>query len=302
MKKQTICASALSLFLLAGCSGAKATISNSSDVLFTVGSTKVTAEDEYNLLKNASGGSMTLELAKQAIYDQVVPATDEMKEAAQEEYDQLAGYYDDLEQQLIDIGYEGTDDYMNTVLIPEQQQDALETQYFIDNKDGIRKQYKPSIATILMCDSEDDAQAAIDALNDGEDVDSVYTQYTSADSTFTNTEIVITTLTEDVPTRCINQLFKASEKGVLDEVFTNDDGTTYAYVAILKTHGYDNNVETFQEEISSSSDTLETEMFTYYFTKYEFNVYDQDVFDYLKVNNPEYLIKYPELAEQASEE
>ena len=302
MKKRIICATSLSLLMLTGCSGAKASISTSSETLFTVGSTTVTQGDEYNLLKTANGGSMTLELAQHAIYDKIVPATEDMEKAAEEEYDSLASYYDDLEQQLIDIGYEGKDDYMESVLIPEQQKSALQDQYFIDNKTAIRKQYKPSIATILCTDNKDDADAALEALKNGDDVATVYEQYTCDSSSFTNEEIVVTTLNDSLPTRVINQLYKADEAGVIDEVFEADDSSTYYYIAILKTHGYDKNVETFEENIVSNSDTIETEMFTYYFTEYNFEIYDQDVFDYLKVNNPEYLVKYPELAEAAEDD
>ena len=34
--------------------------------------------------------------------------------------------------------------------------------------------------------------------------------------------------------------------------------------------------------------------------KYNFEVHDQDIFDYLRSNNPEYLVNHPELAESSS--
>lgn len=294
MKKQSICL-ALSLFLLTGCSGATANISNGNQTLFTVGNTKVTAQDEYNLTKRSNGGTMTIELAQRAVYDQIVPVTEEMKTAANEEYEELAGYYDDLEEQLKQLGYADKDDYINSVVVPEQQKDALMKKYFEDNKTAIRKQYKPVLARVIMCDSEDIAKEALEALKKGEDVQAVYDKYNSADSTFTNEDVVLTTLNENIPTRLVNECYAAEEKGVIDEVFPALDASTYAFVAILTTHGYDNNIDTFREEIASKSQTINTEMFVYYFNQLGFEVYDQEIFDYLKVNNPEYLIHNPEL-------
>lgn len=302
MKRRTVCLAALSLFLLTGCSGAKATISNADETLFTVDSTTVTAGDEYNLIKKANGGSMTLELAKRAVYDNIVPATDEMKKAAEEEYKTLTTYYADLETQLSSIGYETKEDYIENVMLPEQQKTELQKQYFTDNKKAIRKQYKPSLATVLRCDSEDIAKEALEALKKGDDISTVYSKYSSADSTFTNEDIVVTTSNSDVPTRMVNKLYKADKKGLIEEVFTKDDGSGFAYIAILNTHDYDKNADEFREAITSQSSTIETEMFKYYFEKLGFEIYDQDIFDYLKVNNPDFLIKYPEIAQKAQEE
>ncbi len=302
MKKRTICLTALSLFLISGCAGAKATITNANQTLFTVGNTTITAGDEYNLIKQANGGSMTLELAKRAVYDKIVPVTDEMKEAAQKEYDELESYYSDLETQLQSIGYESKENYIEDVMLPEQQKAALEKQYFQDNKTAIRKQYKPSLATILRCDSEDIANEALNALKNGEDLNTVYLKYSSADSTFTNEDIVITTYNTDVPDRLINKLYKADKKGLLEEVFTKDDGSGFAYIGILNSHSYDKNIDAFREEIISGSDSISNEMYKYYFETIGFEIYDQDIFDYLKVNNPDFLIKFPEIAQKANEQ
>ena len=39
-----------------------------------------------------------------------------------------------------------------------------------------------------------------------------------------------------------------------------------------------------------------------YLTKYDFRVFDQDIFDYLRVNYPQYLVTRPDLMESADAE
>ena len=290
-------ASCLLLIGLCGCSGAQASIQNGKDTLFTVGSTTYTKQDEYNLIKASNGGALTLQLAKNAVYDEVIGMDDDIRKAAQESYDDLASDYSDFEDQLKQMGYKDKDDYIDTVLIPEQQGNRLQTQYFKDNKKEIQKTYKPSIVTILKCDDDKTAQKAIDALKDGKELQEVYDTYTSADSSFSNEEIVCTTLNTDIPTRLINQAYKTKDTGVIDEVFTMDDGTTYSYVAIVSDKDYDKNLSKSEETISAG-ENFEKEMWVYYFTKYDLKIYDQTIFDYLKVNNPEYLLDYPELSEE----
>ncbi|MDD7280864.1 hypothetical protein [Floccifex sp.] len=295
MNKKVL-AVALFTLSLAGCQGANASIQNGNDAIMTIGDKTYTKQDEYELIKKANGGVLTVQLAKNVVYDKTVGVTDEIKKDAQKSYDDLKNDYDDLDDQLKQMGYADKDDYIETVLIPEQQGLKLQKQYFTDNKDAIKKEYKPSLITVLKCDDEKTAQKAIDALKDGQDLASVYEAYTSADSTYSNSEIVCTTLDTTLPTRAINEAYKAKKEGVIDEVFTNDDGTTYAYVIIVSSNDYDKNIDAYESTISAG-DSFESEIWTYYFTKYDLQIHDQDIFDYLKVNNPEYLIDYPELSE-----
>lgn len=76
-------ASCLLLIGLCGCSGAQASIQNGKDTLFTVGSTTYTKQDEYNLIKASNGGALTLQLAKNAVYDEVIGMDDDIRKAAQ---------------------------------------------------------------------------------------------------------------------------------------------------------------------------------------------------------------------------
>lgn len=111
---------------------------------------------------------------------------------------------------------------------------------------------------------------------------------------------MITTKTSGVPTRLVKTLYNQSNTGLVDEVFTSDDeDSNTAYVAILQTNSYSKLVSKLKDSLSSDSD-LSSECMKYYLKKYNFEVHDQDIFDYLRSNNPEYLVNHPELAESSS--
>lgn len=301
MKKQAILALS-SLLLLSGCAGATATISDASETIMTIGSKTYTKGDEYELLKMSNGAKMTVELIRQAILDEEIGRGDEIIQAANEQYDSYAETTEDLEQQIIDAGYKDKEEYIEKVLIPAAQTTELTDKYFTDAKKEIRQQYKPSLAKILVCDDEKTAEKALQALKDGTDEETVFTEYQSSSSSYSNEDTLITTSATDLPTRLINTLYKQNDAGVVDEIFTDEDNSssTTAYVAILVNNDYDEIIDQVKENLSSNS-TISDDCLVYYLEKYNFEVHDQDIFDYLKVNNPEYLIDYPELAEESTD-
>lgn len=92
-------------------------------------------------------------------------------------------------------------------------------------------------------------------------------------------------------------IVKDKKTGVIDEVFTNESsGTTYAYVAVLVSNTYKDIKDDVYTTLSSDDDVTKA-CLVYYLKKYNFEVHDQDVFNNLKANNPEYLVSRPDLSE-----
>lgn len=134
------------------------------------------------------------------------------------------------------------------------------------------------------------------ALKDGTGPEEVASQYMVDSATYSGKETLITTKKTDISTRMINKLYKAKKAGVIDEIFTNESsGTTYAYVAVLVTNTYKDIKDEVYTTLSSDDDVTKA-CLVYYLKKYNFEVHDQDVFDNLKANNPEYLVSRPDLA------
>ncbi|WP_295567147.1 hypothetical protein [uncultured Holdemanella sp.] len=283
--------------MLTGCSGATATISDKDKTIMTIGNTTYTKGDEYDLLKISTGTDLTMELVKQSIYKKEVKVTKSMKKKAQKQIDNYKENMSDFNDQIKSLGYNSTDAYMNKVLIPSLQASELTEKYFTDAKKDIQKKYKPSKARIIQCENKATAKKALKALKNGTDPEEVAKQYMVDSAKYSGKETLVTTKTTDVSTRLINTLYKTKKAGVIDEVFTNESsGTTYAYVAVLVTNSYKDIKDEVYTSLSSDDDITKASL-VYYLKKYNFEVHDQDVFNNLKTNNPEYLVSRPDLSE-----
>ncbi len=297
--KKIITLSLSSLLLLTGCSGYVTEVSDGDETLMTIGDTTYTKSDEYELLKASDGADETIAQVEQIILDKEIGRDEDILKEAQEQYDSMAEDNEEIEDQIKEAGYEGKDDYIEKVLVPSVQADKLISKYFTADKSEIKKTYKPSVAKILQCDDEETAEKALEALKNGTSEDEVFETYESESSSFANDETLITTSTTELPTRLINKLYKAKSAGVIDEVFTTDDESdTTAYVAILVNNDYDEIVDEVEDSLASDSD-ITTNCLVYYMKKYNFEVHDQEIFDELRSNYPEYLVNYPELSESS---
>ena len=282
--------------MLTGCSGDTATIKDKDETIMTIGDTKYTKGDEYELLKVSTGTDLTMELVKQAIYKQEVKVTKEMKEKAQEQVNNYKENMENFNEQIHSLGYKNSTQYMNKVLIPSLQASELTEKYFTDAKKDVQKTYKPSKARIIQCENKATAKKALKALKSGTDPEEVAQQYMVDSAKYSGKETLVTTKTTDLSTRLINTLSKTKKAGVIDEVFTNESsGTTYAYVAVLVSNTYKDIKDDVYTTLSSDDDVTKA-CLVYYLKKYNFEVHDQDVFNNLKANNPEYLVSRPDLS------
>lgn len=289
----------LALVMLAGCSGAVTTVSDADEKLMTVGDITCDKGQVYDFMKKSQGGSLTMQMAENIIYDKEVPVTDEIKEQAESSYNEYAKD-GDLSSYLQSMGYEDKQDYIDKVLIPSVQSEKLLEKWFDDDKEDIVKEYKPSKAQIIPTDSEDNANKALEALKDGKKVSDVFSQYGVAASGYDGTAALVTTQDTSLPTRLINTLANADSKaGVVNEVFTSDSGTQY-FVAVLITNNYDDLKSDLITSLKNDSSVTDS-CLVYYLKKMDFKVYDQDIFDQLKSSNPKYLVQRPDLAEEAEQ-
>lgn len=300
MKKSVpiVCLSAL---LLGGCAQVNVTqVSDSSEKIMTIGDTTYTKGQEYNLLKTSNGPAQLMTLVQQIIYDKEVPVTEEMKKEAQEQFDLIKENNENVADQLKALGYSDEQDYIDKVLLPSVQAQALMKKYFIDDADAIELQYKPSIAQVIQCDTEENANNALKALQDGKSAQEVAEQYAMEGTSYTGSEELITTNDTALPTRLINALNTAKKTGVMNEVYSTDTTNPAYYVAVLVSNDYSQNVDRIAETLGSDS-SLAKGCLVYYLTKYDFEVHDQELFNYFKTNDPEYLVTRPDLTETAME-
>ncbi|WP_286078965.1 hypothetical protein [Faecalibaculum rodentium] len=299
--KSWIAAGAAGLLFLAGCSGATASVSDPDKELMTIGDVTYTRGQEYEYIKKSTGPNLVMQKAEEVIYDKEVPVTDEIRKQAEDNYNEYAKTSDNLESYIQSMGYKDRQDYIDKVLIPAVQAEKLLTKWFTDAQEEIVQEYKPSRAQIIQTDSKDSADKALQALKDGKSAQDVAGQYQMEGTSYNGTAAIVTTMDTVLPTRLINTLSSAESKaGVVNEVFENDDKTQF-FVAVLVSNNYDDIKGELESTLKNDS-TVTEKCLVSYLTKYDFRVFDQDIFDYLRVNYPQYLVTRPDLMESADAE
>ena len=299
--KSWIAAGAAGLLFLAGCSGATASVSDPDKELMTIGDVTYTRGQEYEYIKKSTGPNLVMQMAEEVIYDKEVPVTDEIRKQAEDNYNEYAKTSDNLESYIQSMGYKDRQDYIDKVLIPAVQAEKLLTKWFTDAQEEIVQEYKPSRAQIIQTDSKDSADKALQALKDGKSAQDVAGQYQMEGTSYNGTAAIVTTMDTVLPTRLINTLSSAESKaGVVNEVFENDDKTQF-FVAVLVSNNYDDIKGELESTLKNDS-TVTEKCLVSYLTKYDFRVFDQDIFDYPRVNYPQYLVTRPDLMESADAE
>lgn len=301
MKKNKIVLVLGAALMLGGCGNATANISHGSDVIGTIGSTSITDGDIYGSLKSSSGYSYALTMIREQIFAREIEVTDEMRQQAQDEYDQYAEQYETqdtgmtAEEYVIYLGYESVDDYINKVYLPNYEQQALNAKYMEDDNANFLEEYEPVKAQIIQTSDQDTASQALEALNNGDDFADVAEEYNDS-TTYDGSEQIVTTQS-GLPTAVMTKLNDAEDGTLVNEVIA-DTTNGYYYVVRLVSKDYETIKDDIVEALQDNT-TLTNDAMVYYLKKYNFTVYDVDIFNALRDSNPEYLVQRPELAEEA---
>ncbi|HJC36949.1 MAG TPA: peptidyl-prolyl cis-trans isomerase [Candidatus Merdibacter merdavium] len=301
MKKNKIVLVLGAALMLGGCGNATANISHGSDVIGTIGNTSITDGDIYSSLKSTSGYSYALTMIREQIFAREIEVTDEMRQQAQDEYDQYAEQYEaqdtgmTAEEYVIYLGYESVDDYINKVYLPNYEQQALNAKYMDDDNANFLEEYEPVKAQIIQTSDQDTASQALEALNNGDDFADVAEEYNDS-TTYDGSEQIVTTQS-GLPTAVMTKLNDAEDGTLVNEVIA-DTTNGYYYVVRLVSKDYETIKDDIVEALQDNT-TLTNDAMVYYLKKYNFTVYDVDIFNALRDSNPEYLVQRPELAEEA---
>lgn len=301
MKKNKIVLVLGAALMLGGCGNATANISHGSDVIGTIGSTSITDGDIYGSLKSSSGYSYALTMIREQIFAREIEVTDEMRQQAQDEYDQYAEQYEaqdtgmTAEEYVIYLGYESVDDYINKVYLPNYEQQALNAKYMDDDNANFLEEYEPVKAQIIQTSDQDTASQALEALNNGDDFADVAEEYNDS-TTYDGSEQIVTTQS-GLPTAVMTKLNDAEDGTLVNEVIA-DTTNGYYYVVRLVSKDYETIKDDIVEALQDNT-TLTNDAMVYYLKKYNFTVYDVDIFNALRDSNPEYFVQRPELAKEA---
>lgn len=286
MKKNLILTAAAAALLLAGCTDAKAKLADSSAAVVTVGKTTVTKGDIYSEMFGKGGADEAYNDALKAICDKEVPVTDEMKSTAKDQVGYYAAMYGTTFTDYLAANSMSQDDYAEKIIVPQLQAEELPKKYVEQNWESLAASYSPIRATILTFTSEDDANAALSALKDGSKSAAEAAKDNNSDSSGDPEIITIDTTSYD--TALLAVLRAASPDDGWTMVPSSQEGTFY--VARVDSSTADDIKADAINTIAGYS-SVKSDADTYFFRKYNFHVYDIDLFNQMQDSHSTALVQ-----------
>lgn len=293
--------------ILTGCASATTSVKKSNSTLFKVGDTAVTKQKVYNIVKMNNGATYAIDKAKDAVEKSEIKNENKVNTKVEQLYKEYVGYYgteEDFLKQLTNYGYDTPEEFKKTQLKPQAYGDMLMEKYTIKNQKKYLKKYQPTIVRVLAVDDKTKAKEALQALNEGTEWDDVYTKYKSENSGFENKDKVLTTSETEIKTKDVKAAYKSKETGLLNKIYSPlATGTTTRFIIKVISHDAmsDDYLDDFVSQIKSNDSDFEKTVWKHYLKKHNFKVHDQDIFNSLRVDNPEYLYEFPEFEKQAKE-
>lgn len=288
------------IFMVSGCSDASADISDGNTMIMQVGSEKITKEDIYSITKLNSAATATMTKMTQLILDKEVPVTDAITKKAKEKLEKSKELYgSSFEETIKNYGYADEEDYYNkTALLTVRKQELAKL--YITEQDTLST-FTPIKARVLSFESKDDADDALYYMNDEDySYDDIVDDYAEDDSKYDGSTTVFHS-DSGLPATLWEKITNTTDKGLINEVLSADidsqnaDGSTstttsYYIVEIIDTT-LDNYKDDALDAIASTSSTIVDEAFVSYLGKYEFKIWDIDVYNGIKETKPDYLVQ-----------
>ncbi|MCR0206223.1 peptidyl-prolyl cis-trans isomerase [[Clostridium] innocuum] len=291
MKKLYTLLAAMMLFSLAGCKDATAGISNGSEALITIDGDKITNDDIYGLIKTSAGATETLNLVKEQIYKKEnIKVSDAMKKEAEESVKSLKSMYgDNLEKTLKQYGYDDLEDYKKKSVYPGLQQKELNKKYIKAKESSLFNSYYPVKAQILEADSKKKAENALKALKDDKNFKAAVKEYGTT-TTYKGTEEIYNTKS-GLPTTVFDKIKSTNKKGLIDSVIEDTTNKKYYVVNVISVTPKDFEEDAINSIAEKASSDIEPAATAYYLKKYDFTIYDKDVYDGIKSTNESYIVQ-----------
>ena len=290
MKKTVwLTCAAAAVLALSGCSDAKADISNGDKVVAKVGNQEITKEDLYTTMKMSNAYNTVVEQVTKQIVDKEVPVTKEMEtnaKAAFEDYKKTAGT--SFADYLKNSGYKSEEEYYKNIFLVDQQKQALNKKYVTDNYKTLMNEYHPMKAQILVFDDKETAQKAFDAIKGGAD----FSDYAKTGNTtnFSGALQVVNSKTTGMSSVAFTQMKSVKKANTLIDKVISDASTGKFYVVKV----VDSDPNNFKDEAINSVTALDEAAdtaFTFYLKKYNFTIYDIDVYNSVKESKPGYIVQ-----------
>lgn len=290
MKKLlTVCAFAL-LVTLSGCKDATTSLSDGNDALITVGNTTITKNDVYTGLKSENGVTAIISKLTAYIVDQEVPVTDEMMSEAEST---MQSFKDTVGEEnwstfLSSMGYENEQQYLEERALLSVRASQLTSKYITDNYDDIKENYQIRKLRIFQTTDSSIAAEVQEKVKNGElTIEEAVNQYDSVTTTYDGSEQILTNAS-GLGSDIWENIMAVTEDNTLLDLYQYSSDLSNFYV--IEVVSVDVPLEEAQSTIEGLS-TIADDAFAYYLKKYNFTVYDIDLYNGIQSQKPSYIVQ-----------
>lgn len=290
MKKLlTVCAFAL-LVTLSGCKDATTSLSDGNDALITVGNTTITKNDVYTGLKSENGVTAIISKLTAYIVDQEVPVTDEMMSEAQST---MQSFKDTVGEEnwstfLSSMGYENEQQYLEERALLSVRASQLTSKYITDNYDEIKENYQIRKLRIFQTTDSSIAAEVQEKVKNGElTIEEAVNQYDSVTTTYDGS-VQILTNASGLGSDIWENIMAVTEDNTLLDLYQYSSDLSNFYV--IEVVSVDVPLEEAQSTIEGLS-TIADDAFAYYLDKYNFTVYDIDLYNGIQSQKASYIVQ-----------
>lgn len=268
--KKLIVALMIGALTLSACSSSAKT-SVSTDPVVSYNNQALTKNDLYQtFVYNGDVFSVALSKAINSIGPKELEATAIDAEITKVLDTYIASHGDALEGKLKEAGFDSIDQFKEEAIRPQAIQTLLVEKYLVDQKDSILKEFKFRAARYISFDSEDEAKAAIKALNEGTATWETFAS--SRDATdlpllykgFTDSKTGVST---------INAILDATKEGLMDKPVKANTVFTVIEIIDLGSESLDEKIKLYSSEIKSISNAS----LLFFFEKNNITFHDQRV-------------------------
>lgn len=266
---------------LAGCGAEISQISDAPVPVVTIGNTDIKKSDAYSRLVTSAGAFTAVSDLKNTASSKEIETTDEIKQTAKQSLD---GYKNELGSwfnSYLDLLGMSEDDYMKKIMIPTVKTSRLPEKYIEEHASDIVKNYKPVTADWIPVVDAAAASSLNDELNaDGADPTSIASSHGMA---CMQNAVVCTASSDDAGVdKSIRSYLYSAEAGQWSIV----EGTSSVYVVRLDQKLDEDGVKEHKADLAANPQII-AESTSYYCKKYDFKINDQNLYDAVKLSNPE---------------